>query len=390
MEIFGFLLLIVWLLVIPTCIGGIPAAFVDKQSKSPAFMCISGYMLMWAVFQLICVPCVLLEEKHRGMFPYVVTGFTAASLILAAAGLVLVWRKNGERKSRKDTHRERKSREEKHSGECIEEKNGARCGIGSIKEPSAKRILTVKEKVLSAVFGALVLLQLVASVVLTYGDGDDAFYVAVSTITEASNTLYTIAPYNIGATGLDIRHGLAPFPIWIAYLARISGSEAAFVAHVAVGTTLIGLTYLIFYKIGQSLWQDKKENLPVFLVFTALLVLFGDYSYHTPENFMIARSRQGKAALGNIIIPMAFLLLLLIFEQIQKKKKAQWMLWVLMCAVVTAACLSSTLGTMLMCLLLGVAGLCAGAVYKNLRVIICMAACCVPAVIYAAMYFLLG
>ena len=88
MEILGFLILIVWLLVIPTCIGGIPAAFVDKQGKSPAFMCITGYMVMWAVFQVICVPCVLLEEKYNAMFPYVVYGFGGAALLLAVTGAV--------------------------------------------------------------------------------------------------------------------------------------------------------------------------------------------------------------------------------------------------------------------------------------------------------------
>ena len=68
MEVIGFFVLIVWLLVIPLCIGGIPAAFVDKQGKSPAFMCIAGYMLMWAVFQVICVPCVLLENNMTVCF----------------------------------------------------------------------------------------------------------------------------------------------------------------------------------------------------------------------------------------------------------------------------------------------------------------------------------
>ncbi len=375
MEILSFLVLIVWLLVIPSCIGGIPAAFVDKQGKSPGFMCISGYMLMWAVFQIVCVPCVLLEKRYNGMFPYVVYGFGGAALFLAVAGGIFFVRKcrKGERRSVWGSR-----------SEC--RPDGKSAG-----EPAfEKRQIQFAEKGAWVVFLGLVLVQLAASVLLTYGDGDDAFYVAVSTITESSDTLYKIMPYSIGETGLDIRHGLAPFPIWIAFLARISGLKASLVAHTAVGTCLIGLTYVIYYKIGQILFRDKKEHLPVFLSFTALLVLFGDYSYKTVENFMIARSRQGKAALGSVIVPMTIFLLLMIFDQIQKQKKAQWMLWVLLGATVTAACLCSTLGTMLMCLLLGVAGFCAGAVYNNLRLVVCMAACCVPAVIFAAMYFVLG
>ena len=359
MEVLGFLVLIIWLLVIPACIGGIPAAFVDKQGKSPAFMCISGYMIMWAVFQIICVPCVLLEKKYNAMFHYVVYGFGGTALLLAVIGAVLfVYRRKGE-------------------------------GASFVMNKGESR-LNLMERVSWAVFLLLVLVQLAASVVMAYGDGDDAFYVAVSTITESSNTMYKIMPYNMGGTGLDIRHGLAPFPIWIAFLARISGLKTALVAHTAVSTCLIGLAYVIYYKIGQILFRDKKESLPIFLSFAALLVMFGDYSYKTVENFMIARSRQGKAALGSIIVPVTILLLLMIFEEVQAGKKARWMLWVLLGTTVTAACLCSTLGTLLMCLFLGVAGLCAGAVYKNLRLVICMAACCVPAVVFAGMYFVLG
>ena len=100
-----------------------------------------------------------------------------------------------------------------------------------------------KEAVLWIIFGLLVLVQLTASVCMTYGDGDDAFYVAVSTLAESSDTLYRISPYDGGSTGLDVRHGLAPFPIWIAFLARLSGLKVAFVAHVAVGTVLIGISF---------------------------------------------------------------------------------------------------------------------------------------------------
>lgn len=357
MIILDFVVLLVWLLGIPLCIGGIPAAFVDKQKKSPAFMCIAGYMLMWAVFQLVCVPCVLLEEKYSGMFPYVVYGFAGVSGVLAIVGGYFI-KKNIGRRTKK---------------------------AGEVKKP-----IDSLEKAGWCVFGGLVLVQLLASVFLTYADGDDAFYVAVSTITEASDTLYKILPYSMGETGLDIRHGLAPFPIWISFLARMSGFKPVFVAHVAVGTFLIGMTYVIFYKIAEYLWPDNKKNRSVFLCFTALLVLFGDYSYKTPENFMIARSRQGKAALGNIIVPVMVLLLLMIFRQVQEEQKVQWMLWIVLCATVTAACLCSTLGTFLACLFLGVAGLCAGAVYRNIRLIINMAVCCIPAVVFALMYLKLG
>ena len=119
------------------------------------------------------------------MFPAVVYGFGAVSVILAVFGCVCLWLKN-------------------RTGERI------------IKSAGCRR--TTGEKIAWFIFALFVMIQLAGSVFLTYGDGDDAFYVAVSTITEASDTMYKIMPYSIGGTGLDIRHGLAPFPIWIAFL----------------------------------------------------------------------------------------------------------------------------------------------------------------------------
>jgi hypothetical protein len=291
------------------------------------------------------------------MFPYVVYSFGGVSFGLACIGGYFVCKK---------------ALKEKFS---IEKK---------------VRVSGKKEKISWFIFGVLVALQILAAAFLTYGDGDDAFYVAVSTITEASDTLYKIMPYSMGETGLDLRHGLAPFPIWIAFLARVSGFSVPFVAHVAANTFLIGMTYVIFGKIAQVLWGNEGEKRSLFLCLVALLVLFGDYSYKTPENFMIARSRQGKAALGNIIIPIIVWLLLMIFKQLQEKQKVQLMLWVILCATVISACLCSTLGTFLTCLMLGMAGICAGVVYRNIRLVIQMAICCIPSLIFALLYIRLG
>ena len=62
-------------------------------------------------------------------------------------------------------------------------------------------------------------------------------------------------------------------------------------------------------------------------------------------------------------------------------------LWLLLGAAVTAACLCTTLGTMLMCLLLGVTGLCSALAYRRLGLAVKTALCCAPALVYAALYF---
>ena len=364
----GAIMLLLWLFVIPTLVGNIAAAGVDKRKKNLPFLWITGQILLWAVFQLIAVPLILTEQPLSTHFAEkisrenplwtVVTLYLAAVVVLVALAILLACRRLGKRKmSFKVIH-------------------------GFDKEKGKWY------RLLWLLFWVLLIFQMVQAVRMTYADGDDAFYVAVSTIAEESNYMYQKLPYTGGTTGLDGRHGLAPFPIWIAFLAKISGVPAVTTAHVAIPLALIPMTYGIYYLIGRKICAGRNEKLPLFLVLTEILVLFGDYSFYSVENFMIARSRQGKAALGSIIIPMMVFLFLIILERIQDNKKVEVIWWILLTAVIMSGCLCSTLGAMLLCMLTGVAGICAAVCYRRLKLLIPMVLCCTPAVAYAVLYLL--
>ncbi|MCM1553118.1 MAG: DUF6077 domain-containing protein, partial [Butyrivibrio sp.] len=235
---------------------------------------------------------------------------------------------------------------------------------------------------------SLLVFQLVQAVVLAYADGDDAYYVAVSSITDNAETMYEKLPYTGGTTEVDVRHGLAPFPIWIAFLSRVTGLKAVGVAHTAVPLMLIPMTYVIFYLLAQELFPDKKRKQLVFIIMTELLVLFGDYSFYTVEHFMLARSRQGKAALGSVILPMLLWLLLVLFRRVREGERSGAAYWVLVAAVMFSDCLCSTLGAFLLCLFMGVAGLCAAVTYRRWKLLLPMALSCLPCICYAVLYLL--
>lgn len=353
MVIVGCVILLFWLGILPVFAGSIFAGKGCENNNSIVYRFLAGNMLLWAVFQLLCVPCVIGQQS----FTLVVTGYLAVAAVLFGMGIVAM----------------------KKCPPCTAGK-----GFGE-KVPMEKR-----EKILWIIFGLLLLLQLVCAVVLAYADGDDAFYVAVSEITNDSNTMYQKSPYSTGVTPLDVRHGLAPFPIWISFLARISGFHTAVISHVVIAVYLIVMSYGAFYLVGRRLFSEKKEGVPLFMIFMALLVLFGDYSTRTPENFMLARSRQGKAAMGSIIIPMLVFLLLVLLKKIQEKQSIGWRLWLLLAATITAACLCTTLGTFLTCAMVGCVGICSLFVYKKWQPVFQMALCCLPAVCFALLYFVLG
>ena len=362
------LILLVWLLLIPIAIGSMFTLGVNKTYKSVPFMWISGQIILWAIFQLISIPIILLfpklERKHGSFFcdPFItlVRCFVIVTGVIFIVALFIYKREISRKKGFKvvSSHKNNKS---------------------------------YMYYIMWTLFWLLLLFQLVQVVRLAYADGDDAYYVAVSLITEDSNSMYMKLPYTGGTTVLDTRYGLAPFPIWISFLAKISGMRTTAVAHIIMPIVLIPMTYAIYFLIGQKICGQKhSEKLPLFLFFVELLVLFGDYSLLTSEHFMIARSRQGKAALGNIIIPVLIYLLLLILERLEQNAKLGKQLWILLTATVIAGCLCSTLSSFLSCMLIGITAICGAVCYKRFKILIPFAISCVPAIFYMLLYFMVN
>lgn len=349
--VLGILRLILLLYIVPVVVGGCFAT-VDKRMPGLPFRWISGQIVLWAGFQLLCVP-IILQGKE---FHMVVELFTLYTLVLLCLSVVLYWMRRKQSK---------------------------------LQVVAEKKTFNKWYRAAWVLFWALFLFQLYQAVVLAYADGDDAFYVAISGMAENSNSMYQKIPYTGWPSELDVRHGMAPFPIWIAYLTRLSGIKAVSVNHIAMPLMLIPMTYGIYYLLGSKLFYQKRERIPLFLIVTEILVLFGDYSFYTAERFMIARSRQGKAALGSIIIPVLFLLLLLLLEKMQENQRITLGYWVLLAAAMTSGCLCSTLGALLVCMLIGITGLCAAVCYKRWKFLFPMAACCVPCVAYAGLYLIL-
>ena len=73
--------LAVLLVAIPAWVGNC-FLNVDKPCRNPVFLWISGQMLLWAGFQVICVPVILLE----GRMWMVTAAYCGFILVLLAAG----------------------------------------------------------------------------------------------------------------------------------------------------------------------------------------------------------------------------------------------------------------------------------------------------------------
>lgn len=369
------LILLFWLVFIPSCIGLIPANFIAADKRNPGFVLLAGYFVMWSGFEVITIPAVLFVKYDN--FRTASVCFTVFALVCAAVGLWLMFRNRRTQRS------------------------GIRRIDGYIREMSwAERIEWI-------LFFALLGFQLYKAAAFASFDGDDAYYVVESLIAQQADVMYRILPYTGRPTDLDVRHALAVFPMWIAYVAAKSNIHATILSHLIMPLVLIPLSYLVYYEIGLLLFGRKaketdsvfhKENLPIFMILMSLFQIFGNVSIYTNETFFLTRTWQGKAVAGSLVIPALFWMFLWIYEGASdkrgggesKKRPENAGLWAVLVCVNMTAGLCSSIAVFLVCILMAVTAFCLAVAERNYKVIIKMAAVCIPNVIYMGVYVIIA
>ena len=351
------LTLILILGLIPFCIGLIPVKLMEKHYRSVGVTYISGFITSLAVFQILVVPIVILDSW--GM-KWLVPLFSIISVLLAAVGVVLTV--------------------------LDVKKNGTFIGKEGFPQFSEFR---KEEGAYWVVALLLIAFQMVMAFTMTSFDGDDAYYVVQSVLADETDTLYRILPYTGLSTSLDLRHSLAVFPIWIAYIARMSGIHATIVAHSVLPLVLIPLTYGIYHQIGKSILKKEKHKLPIFMIFVSLLQIFGNVSIYTDSTFFLTRTWQGKSILANVVLPAIIWLILWIFESENYEKENRVGLWVVLVTTNFVAAMSSTASVFLVAVFIGVTGVVMGIKERSIQIPLRLMIGCIPLVIYGVLFLLL-
>lgn len=347
--------LIFVLVLIPFGMGLIPVNLIDGRLRSVGVTYISGFLFALAVFQIITVPIIILDSWG---FKIVVPLYTCVTVFLALIGVAL-------------------------TVFTVKKEKGTRLKLMNEQKPAMEDI------VLWGMVFLLVGFQLVMAFVMTSFDGDDAYYVVQSLLTEETNTMYRILPYTGLSTGLDLRHSLAVFPIWIAYIARMSGVHSTIIAHTVLPLVLIPLTYWIYLEIGKKLLRKELKKLPVFMIFICLMQIFGNVSIYTNATFFLTRTWQGKSILANVVIPTIFWLFLWIFDKDGDEKENRIGLWIMLFSINFVAAMASTASVFLIAMLIGVTGLVLGIKEKNIQIPLRLMVTCIPLVIYGVLFLLI-
>ena len=377
MTVTSVLLAVFWLVILPVLTGsGFVAAgegFVKKLQKNSIspfkemgliiWSWFFGQLLLWCVFHCLAVYHAVAGKNLQSLKTIYLA--VIGVITLASVGASLISAVKGRRGVR--------------MAAVAEKGRAAAKGAGTGNSGSVRELLTILVLVIAVV-------QAILQCTLAYMEADDSYYVAEATSSVTAERFYAFSPYSGVSTTFDARHGLAPFPIWISLISVLCRANTAAVAHVIIPVFFLLLTYCVYAVFGASLLGEKKEHLPLYMLFTEILVMFGFYSYMTPEKFFITRLREGKATIASLIIPGIIICLYLILRELKEEKKTDLRLYILLFLLNGAGCLCSTLGALLCLIPIVVCGILGAIMFRKIRHLPLMAAACLPCGVYALLY----
>lgn len=344
---------ILWLGVVP-CLQGVWLLSCLKRGKEGlADDIVAGYLLMFAVCQIIAIPMILMEVR----FSVFCRALAAVYLILAVLGLI---------KGRKEL-------------------------IRNLSE-LLRNLLSHAWTVYAAV--AAVLVQAYYYIQYMVTNLDDAYFVAVATTAIETNTMYRYSPYTGRAvTGFNLRYCLSPFSMLQAFLSKCIGVHPSTLDHTIMAPALVIAAYLVYVSMGRLLFSEEAEHgqkesrekmIGLFVLFLSMVHVTSYYCMRNQGSVLLVRIWQGKATLAAMLLPF---LLYHCYRMAQRPlEKGNVVLLVL---TGFACCLVSSMGMVLPLVMMGIFALLFGVFQKNGRYVVKMMAGCIPGVLYGILYIAL-
>ncbi|MDD3206814.1 MAG: DUF6077 domain-containing protein [Lachnospiraceae bacterium] len=339
-----------WLAVTPFCCGLSITRYMRKKYQNLSMILVTGYFLMLALFQIIYILFVVFYNHFKPLVVVYGVGIAALSVISLACN-----------------------------------------GKYWIKQHQKIEKVSWTTVVLWLIAFGLVGFQLYKTIFYQFHDGDDALYAVHSVITWQNNNMYMRTAYTGESSVLDVRHAFSAAPVFISFLAGASGIHPTIVTHVLYASAVLLLFYLLIKLIADILVE--KQYVPIFLIFVSLMNLFGNDNIYMSSTFLLTRTSQGKAFLGNIIPAAAILGLLLVWRNLKESDSKvtvnqtnSFVPWILLSCVMITAVYTSLMGLMLAALLIGGTTVLLACFYKKPKLLIPCILSMVPLFVIGLLY----
>ncbi len=310
----------------------------NHKSISEAYL--FGQVAIWAGFQLVAVPMILLRAHFM-------------TLVVFFSLLVLIFAVYGGYKFK----------------ECI-------------RNLSIIDALKIDFNLFLIPAIALIAIQLFFYVFGQHLDEDDARWLGEANDALVHNRMLLHNPLTgeyIGhPEGEMVKDVFSPWCMFLAYLSKVTFLSPAVTSHMVYAPILLILAYLVYYRIGKNLFRGRLEQ-GGFLLFIAL-IMFLETGNYTQARFSLVRIWQGKATVAAVMIPL-FLLCLL---EIENKNRISD--WIMLAISSTAGCLFSGMGIAISFILVGAYGAYAVLFNRLNRIPFYLLSICQP-VVFGLMYY---
>ena len=338
----GMLMLLV--LAVPFFLGMIPVSYTGKQHKTPTFVWLSGWLVMFTVFELVGIPFILLEKKFSALvlvYSIVIVCLVIFSLFFGRN----IWKEL----------------------------------VVFPKEERKNRWSILAW----ALFFMMLLFQIYMAVFYEYYDGDDAYYLAVPVLSNTYDTMYLRDCYTGFTYDLDIRHAMSPTPIFIGWLAKLSGIHSTIIAHSVLSVVWLILMYCVYGEMSKYLFKKEKQYRPLFMCLISLWYIFGNVTISTAETFIMTRTWQGKGLFAGVLLPCIFLCFLMLIE-----KRETIGAWIMLVMLGISSVFSTSVAFMLVPTMYGLGAVFIGWKKKDWRFVFKMFFACIPVLLLALCFVL--
>lgn len=313
-----------------------------KKSVSAAYF--GGWLLIWAMTQLVAVPLVLAKKS-----------FTMTFWIITV--LVAMW--------------------------CLY--GLYECRIVRFRRPELKPLEWT-----GVVVTILCVLGLLwVNLVTRRGDADDSRFVVNAVDILRTDTMFLMNPATGEALetwqGELVKDVTAPWAVFIAWCAKLTGLNAAVTAHTTLPPLLILGVISVWWLLSESFFKKERFYRCLFIDLAILVTVYGGYSVYTEQVFMLGRIWQGKAAVASLGIPAAYLAGCWLYQNSQP-----WGYYVLPVVLNLAMCLMSGMGLAIGAVMFVCIGLICGIAKRDWKRCLACWAGCIPNVVYFLLNSSLG
>ena len=338
--IFDFLLILIWMIIVPLFSG---TCFVMKKERFPlieAYVC--GYCYLFSLAEILGLTLYLLHQPlHIFSLLY---GLIAAVTALLGFGLY----------------------------------------VGNAGQWSEKKPVAWKDEVFLIAVLVIMAAMTLYMVFFIHYDADDNFYVGSAAADVFSDSILKINP----GTGkiyssLPTRYLLSQYPTLLAGLSILCGGiDPVTLAHVGYPLALVPLLFAVWYLIGMWFFPEDRQLQGIFVILCAAVTWFSSYSIYNSSIFFMTRTWQGKGSLAGIWLPIVFYLSLRILVDKTSRISAA-VLWM----AVLSSCLLSTMGIILVPVLVVIMTLIGTVKNRSAGVIVKGLLCASPSLVLGMAYF---